>query len=243
MNNTGLYKLSDVHLKWVYSRDIERAKRFSTLHSIKHNTNNFSDITTDNETDCVLIPNRTFARHIDLALQACRSGKHVLIEKPIDIDIEKVDAFYNEFKDSNLTINVVSQYLFDAEIVKIKDQLSHIKCDSISAICHILQYRDKPYYENGNGWRKHQSHAVLNQGIHWIDVLHYLLGNVTQVTSTSTKTKQWLHCDNYQNSLLHFENGANVSFICSTGLNPKNRSHSKFLLTIRLFYTQRGRIY
>jgi len=120
------------------------------------------------------------AYHAEIALEAMRHGKHVLVEKPIDIDIAKARQLLDKSRKGNIIAAYVSQFRFSSGIEQMaelltKDILGKLVC--INATLFIN--RGEAYYRK-SPWRKNIEQSgggvLLMNGIHLIDTLVYLLG-------------------------------------------------------------------
>src|SRR6185436_13985629 len=118
--------------------------------------------------------------HARQAIAAARRGIHVLVEKPLDVTTAAVDQLIEEAERAGVTVGVFFQERLVPEIV-----------DPVLASGHVRWYRPPEYY-SGSRWRGTWAldggGALMNQGIHTVDLLLHLLGPVTRVSgATATR--------------------------------------------------------
>ncbi len=124
-------------------------------------------------------------RHADLGLQAAAAGRHVLVEKPIDVSVEKAAALVADCRRLNLRLAVAAQKRFTPRFRRIKDAIAQGKLgDPVSASVLVRIRRGREYFLEGNGWRGDQGRGggvLLNQGVHYADLLCWWLGEPVEV--------------------------------------------------------------
>lgn len=197
----------------VYSRDLQRAEEFARNCRIAHYTTELDEILENGVIDAALITTEP-ARHIDLARRCCAAGKHVLIEKPLDIDLAKSRQFAGEMSNSALTLGVVSQLRFDPALKALHGRLrAALGAAPLLADLSVMRRRDRSYYAHGSGWRMADNPFFLNQGIHWIDVLGWYFGTPASVRHSARITRPFLTASDQSAALVEFDSGAAVTLI------------------------------
>lgn len=199
-----LKSIKGVTCKWVYSRNKERAEEFAKNNGVEKGTDQLNELLEDKSVAILMIFTEP-SRHVDIARQGLEAGKHLLIEKPLDVDFAKAELFFQEAQKSDRIIGVFSQYRFDPELKKMKLILDN-EARSLPKTASLLfmKGRDRSYYEHGTGWRLTDSPAFLNQGIHWLDVLNWFFGEPLRVTATSRITRPYLHCADMSAALIDY---------------------------------------
>lgn len=123
--------------------------------------------------------------HAEVAVAALDAGKHVLLEKPIEVTVERADAILAAQARSGRTLSIVSQRRFAPE-----NQLIHrmIRAGTLgritAATVEIALWRSQEYYDSGawrGTWALDGGGALMNQGIHLVDLALWLLGDVEEV--------------------------------------------------------------
>ena len=163
--------------------------------------------------------------HAEIGIQAAQAGKNVLVEKPIDVTLEKADALIKACQDNDVTLGVVSQYRFMDPLQKIYDYIADGKLGTlIQGDAYIKWFRSKEYYASGE-WRG--TYALdgggpfINQGIHFIDLLLSIMGPVKSVYA---KTKNLAHpeieVEDIGMAMVEFQNGCSGVIQASTAMYP-----------------------
>lgn len=123
--------------------------------------------------------------HGEVAMAAARAGKHVIVEKPMEITPQKADAIIAECERHGVKLQVVFPHRFGKGMRQAKATLDSGKLGKVllgSAACR--RYRTQQYYA-GSSWRgtwaMDGGGALMNQGIHIIDSFLYLMGPVASV--------------------------------------------------------------
>ncbi|MBF0379441.1 MAG: Gfo/Idh/MocA family oxidoreductase [Magnetococcales bacterium] len=210
-----LHKISGVTCSWVHSRNLARAEQFARDNGIKKGTDSLTDILDDDKVDVLMVFNEP-TRHVDIALQGLAAGKHLLLEKPIDVDLQKAEKLGRVAKDSPNIVGVVSQYRFDPLLQQMRNaMLKEAKDLPKTASLMIMKSRNQDYYEGGTGWRLSHSPAFMNQGIHWLDVLNWFFGEPLQVRSSAAITRSFLQCADMGAALIDYP--GNVSVVVNGG--------------------------
>ncbi|MBF0444434.1 MAG: Gfo/Idh/MocA family oxidoreductase [Magnetococcales bacterium] len=210
-----LHKITGVTCKWIHSRNLARSEQFAKDNGVLQGTDSLTAILNDDTVDIVMIFNEP-TRHVDIATQGLAAGKHLLIEKPVDVDISKAEGLVLAAKNSDRIVGVISQYRFDPLLQQMKKTLEKEAKDlPKTAALTIMKSRNQKYYEWGTGWRISHSPAFMNQGIHWLDVLNWFFGEPMKVHSTATITRPFLQCADMGAALIDYP--GNVSVVVHGG--------------------------
>lgn len=170
-------KISDIKIKWIYSKDINRACALRNKYNISYHTNNYEDILNDFEVEIVDIANLPW-QHIDFAELALKKKKNIITEKPIDVNLKKVREFYRKYYHSNQSILVVYQYPYSQTFRKLKEFINSKEYGKLKAykITHFT-LENKEYYDK---WTLNPNKAgggvLINQGIHYINLIYDFIG-------------------------------------------------------------------
>lgn len=175
------------------------------------------------EIDLVCICNKS-GLHGEAAIRVAQAGKHVLCEKPLEVTTEKVDAIIKVSQENDVVFGCVLQNRC-AEDYKWVEKV--VKNGSIGKLlfgsAHINWYRSKEYYAD-NPWRGTKEFdggaAFMNQGIHTIDLLLNLMGEVTSVFGNMKTMVHNIECEDVGTGILNFKNGAIGTITASTAMFP-----------------------
>ena len=167
--------------------------------------------------------------HAQQALLAIESGKHVVVEKPIDIDIKKVDKLIEAADKSGLVLACIFQNRISPEIRRAKQLIDEGKLGKlISACTYIKWWRAQSYYDSGD-WRGTwalDGGVFSNQGAHAIDQLCWLCGPIKEVTDCHIETAMHeMEAEDFGIAALTFENGAHgvieATTCCYSGMGMR----------------------
>lgn len=174
--------------------------------------NSLDELLAVNEIDvvCFATPSGT---HAALGMKAAEAGKHVIVEKPIDITLEKADALIAACKKSGVKLSCIFQNRFDRASLEVKKAIdAGIFGKPHFGACHVKWYRSSDYYKSA-GWRgtwaMDGGGALINQSIHTIDLLLQFMGPVESVSGQcGTFTHEGLEVEDTGAALLRFKSGA-----------------------------------
>ena len=131
----------------------------------------------------VLTPPRT---HAEVALRAARAGKHVLVEKPLDVDLPSARALVAAFAAAGRTLGVVFQHRFRRSPMVLRQLLTEGALgELLSVSASVRWWRSAEYYaQPGRGMRVRDGGGVLlTQAIHTLDLLLHLVGPAAAVSA------------------------------------------------------------
>lgn len=151
-----------------------------------------------------LHPEQTFA--------AAQAGKHVLVEKPMAIHLKDIDPMIQACRDNNVLLATVFPRRMSPQANYLRTLIRNCelgKLSSCSAYAKI--YRSQAYYDSA-GWRGTWEYdgggAMMNQGIHTVDLLQWIVGPVSAVYGNAKAILRDIEVEDTVTSLLEFENGA-----------------------------------
>ena len=207
----ALRSMEGASLLAVYSRNAVTAASFAKKHSCTPYTD-YNEMLKRPDLDAVIICTPS-GLHADLGILAARAGKHVIVEKPIDVSLEKAEALIAACRKNKVKLCVIFQRRFEESVFRLKTMLAEGKLGRLSfGGCHIKLYRSQEYYDSGawrGTWALDGGGVLINQGIHYIDLMQYLMGPVAEVSAYSgTYTHQRIEVEDEIVAALRFENGA-----------------------------------
>ena len=200
----------------------ERAKAFAEKHGLKA----YADIAAlladdDVRAVCICTPSGT---HAELAMKAMEAGKHVLIEKPEALKVEDCDRLIAIAREKQLTAGVVSQLRFSRDVQIARSLLRENKLgDPVSAELS-MRYSRSPEYFSQSPWRGTKAldggGALMNQGIHGVDIMLWIMGDVSQVHGFTRNVLHKIEVEDTAGAVFTFENGAVGTLVASTASAP-----------------------
>ena len=159
--------------------------------------------------------------HADHAIQIAEAGKHVVVEKPMDVSLGAVDRMIAACQDHKVKLYPVFQNRFNPTLQLVKAALDKGRFGRLLAVnSTVIWKRTQRYYDQAawRGTRAMDGGAFFNQGIHFVDAMRFLGGEVTEVQSMLGRQARDLECEDTGSALFRFENGAmgNI-FVTMTG--------------------------
>ncbi len=211
--------ISGAKLLGAADTSLEGARRFADTYGVRAYETT-EQMLADKEIDAVCICTPS-GFHADGAIQAIRAGKHVIIEKPLAITNEDCDRVIRAAREAGITAGVITQYRFSPAVRKLKDLVDAGKLGKIISAELIMKYnRTQEYYDN-SAWRgtwKLDGGSLMNQGIHGVDALLYVMGAVDSVYGyTATLTHQ-MEAEDTACAVVAFQNGAFGSIHSTTSI-------------------------
>jgi predicted dehydrogenase len=138
--------------------------------------------TTEIDAVAVCVPS---GRHADVAVLALHSGKHVIIEKPVEISLEATDRIIAAQRATGTLVTVIHQHRFDESSRIVFNAIASGHFGRLtSAVVAGAWWRGQSYYDSGEWrgtWALDGGGALMNQSIHIVDLLVAALGRPVEV--------------------------------------------------------------
>ena len=164
------------------------------------------------------------ALHAEQGIAAARRGLHVLVEKPLDISSSRVDTLIAETDRAGVKLGVFFQERLAPELVALKRRIDDGELGTPLFISGTVQWYRPPEYYAGSRWRGtwkwDGGGALMNQGIHTVDVLLWLFGDVVGVTGHTSTRLHAIEVEDTAAALLEFANGATGTIEATTAACP-----------------------
>jgi UDP-N-acetyl-2-amino-2-deoxyglucuronate dehydrogenase len=162
--------------------------------------------------------------HAEHGIRAARHGLHVLTEKPIDISSARADALIAECEVAGVKLGVLFQDRTKPDVHRLKNFLDEGALGKlILADAKVKWYRPPDYYGNSS-WRGKLSldggGALINQGVHTVDLLLWLMGDVVSVQAQMATALHKIEAEDTITALLEFANGAIGTLVAATSAYP-----------------------
>ena len=157
------------------------------------------------------------------ACQVMRSGRHVLVEKPMDIRREALDEMLRVQQETGVKLAVISQHRFDAASQQVHDLIAAGAFGRlVLGNASVAWWRSQAYYDSGDwrGTRALDGGVLMNQAIHSIDLLQWLMGPVRTVYAYADTLTHRMESEDVSVAVLRFANGALGTIAATTGSYP-----------------------
>ena len=173
-------------------------------------------------------------RHAAIALDCIEAGCNLIIEKPIALSLADADAIINAAKRKNVKVCVSHQNRFNKSIQKIREAVEEGRFGRMFyGTAHIRWCRDENYYTQAR-WRgtwEQDGGALMNQCIHNIDLLRWMMGDeIDEVTGmTDRLNHDYIEAEDFGAALVKFKNGSYGIIEGTTDLYPNNLEETLYL--------------
>lgn len=172
--------------------------------------------------------------HAEIALYCIEHGKNVIIEKPMAMSIADADKIIAAAQKYNVKVSACHQNRFNVAVQKMRHALEAGRFGKIShGSIHVRWNRDKNYYDQAP-WRgtwAQDGGALMNQCIHGIDLLRWMMGSeIDEVYGkTSQQFHHYLEAEDLGMAVVTFKNGAVATIEGTTNVYPKNLEETLYL--------------
>lgn len=162
--------------------------------------------------------------HSQIGIEAVQAGKHVIVEKPIALSTKDADTLIQAAADAGVKLCVVLQNRFNPPMRDLYDVVQSGKLGRLLlGNATVRWYRPQSYYEDGwHGTWAMDGGALMNQSIHHIDALQWLMGDVDTVYAMTGTLAHKMEAEDVGVAVLRFKNGALGGIEGSTLTYPQN---------------------
>jgi predicted dehydrogenase len=178
----------------------------------------------DPEVDVVTICSPSGA-HMEPALAAANAGKHVIVEKPLEITLSRCDKIIAACQKNNVVLSTIFPSRFHESSVMLKKAVEAQRFGRLTmGDSYVKWFRTQQYYDSGawrGTWELDGGGALMNQAIHSVDLLTWLMGPVASISAhTATLAHERIAVEDVATASLRFENGALGVIEASTAAYP-----------------------
>jgi predicted dehydrogenase len=125
--------------------------------------------------------------HLEPAVAAARAGKHVIVEKPLEITLARCDKIIGQCEKAGVKLSAIFPSRFHRSSVELKRAVDQGRFGRLTlGEAYVKWYRTQAYYDSGawrGTWELDGGGALMNQAIHSVDILTWLMGPVVEVTA------------------------------------------------------------
>lgn len=178
------------------------------------------DLLTDRELDVVGICSPS-QLHGSTAIEIARSGRHVVVEKPMALSNEDAAELVRLQEEQGVVVGVVSQRRYEPANVAVKELLAGGAIGDVRlVVAQMPWYRGEDYF-TAAPWRGQEGGgSLLNQGVHVVDLIRWLCGPVVSVTAQQTTQAAATAAEDTTVATLRFASGALGMLATSTATPP-----------------------
>jgi predicted dehydrogenase len=162
--------------------------------------------------------------HAAQAMTAVRAGRHVLVEKPLDISTSRIDELLAAVDRAGVTVGVFFQDRLKPDVVALRHALASGAIGTVvCASGEVKWFRPPSYYESSRWrgtWSLDGGGALMNQGIHTVDLMLHLLGPVVRVSGSIATRMHRIEAEDTAAATLEFASGMIGTIEATTSAFP-----------------------
>jgi len=186
---------------------------------------NYKEMLTEIKPEIVTIATES-GRHSEIAIDCLNAGAHVICEKPMALSSKDADSMILTAKITKKKLAIAFQNRFNTPILKIRDAISNQRFGKIlHGMIQIRWNRNQEYYSEAR-WRgtwKEDGGTLMNQCIHGIDLLQWILGeDAVRVQAQTRRFLRHIEAEDFGAAIVEFKNGAVGIIEGSAIIFPKN---------------------
>lgn len=218
----AIESLDNAYISAVFTHNAEKGKKFP---GAKVYTD-FDLFLKDKDTESVIIATPS-GTHASYASKCMEAGKHCLVEKPLDLTMDKCNAMCECAKKNNVILSGIFQSRYYESVKAVKKAVDSGRLGKlVMAGVYARFYRPESYYTDvaWRGTKEFDGGCLMNQGSHGVDLLLHFAGPVKEVKAfKANREKTNIECEDTLISSLLFENGALGTIEISTSCYPGTR--------------------
>src|SRR6266536_4321329 len=163
-------------------------------------------------------------QHGEHACQVMRGGVNVIVEKPLEITRAAIAEMLRVQQETGVKLAVISQHRFDPDTIKVHDLVEAQAFGRlVQGLALVPWWRSQAYYDSGawrGTWELDGGGVLMNQSIHSIDLLQWLMGPVKSIYAYTDTLVHRMDTEDVAVAVLRFENGALGTISATTGAYP-----------------------
>ena len=170
---------------------------------------------------CICTPS---GLHFEQARAALDAGKHVVLEKPMALNTADAEELVRHAEDAHCILTVISQYRFYEDVVRVKSLIEAGAFGRLTLCDLYMKYWRDPSYYAGSTWRgtwaMDGGGALMNQGIHGVDLMRFLLGDVKLIKGCARTLVHDIEVEDSVAALVEYGEGTLGVIEASTAAYP-----------------------
>lgn len=227
-NNLDLVALCDI----VQENIKDKCVKFDLSSDIRQYTD-YKQMLKKEELELVAICTES-GKHAEIALECIEAGCNLIIEKPIALSIKDADMIIKRAKDKGVKVCACHQNRFNKSVSKLREALEKNRFGRLFyGTAHVRWNREWEYYSRAK-WRgtwEQDGGALMNQCIHNIDLLRWMMGNeIEEVFAyTDRLSHNYIQAEDMGIALIKFKNGSYGVVEGTTDIYPENLEETLYI--------------
>jgi predicted dehydrogenase len=206
-----------------YGRELSKATAFSEKYGGTP-YDNLQEMLAHPGLDIVTICTPSGA-HLEPGMAAARAGKHVLVEKPLEVTTSRCDRLIKECEKHSVYLGTIFPSRFHRSAILMKEAVEQGRFGQISVADAIVKwYRTQQYYDSGawrGTWQLDGGGALMNQAIHSVDLLLWIMGPARAVIAmTALRAHERIQVEDTAVACIEFASGALGTIVATTAAYP-----------------------
>jgi UDP-N-acetyl-2-amino-2-deoxyglucuronate dehydrogenase len=207
----ALSRVPRARLTAIYSRSAVKARALADQYGIPWTTD-YDRLLDMPDVYAVSICTPSGAR-VEPATAAAHAGKHVICEKPLEVTLERADRIIAACENAGVWLGVLFPMRYTPAACAVREAVVGGRLGTLTmASAHVKWYRSADYYASASWrgtWALDGGGALMNQSIHWIDLLQWLGGEIRAVTGyVAHQIHRQIEVEDTGVAILRFRNGA-----------------------------------
>lgn len=163
--------------------------------------------------------------HMEPTIAAARAGKHIIVEKPLEVTLSRCDKMIAECKKARVVLSTIFPSRFHESAKLMKRAVEQEKFGRLTlGDAYVKWFRTQQYYDSGawrGTWKLDGGGALMNQAIHSVDLLLWLMGEVAEVSAyTNMLAHERIEVEDVAAATIKFRSGALGVIEASTATFP-----------------------
>ena len=172
------------------------------------------------------------ALHLEVATAAAEAGKHVICEKPMDLNVARARQLIEVCRRNGVTLGAIFNRRFVYGTKRTREVVQNGDLGKlVVADMRFKAWRPQSYYTE-SGWRgtwsKEGGAALINQGIHGVDLITWIAGPIARVAGHARHLRHDIEADDTTMAVAEFESGALGAIECTTSVTPRQGDWLEF---------------
>lgn len=201
----------------------ERAEKFAGLYNAVP-YKNYQELLQRPDIDIVTIATPS-GNHAEIGIEAARAGKHVMVEKPMAMTLEQADELIRTCRKHSVKLGVIHQNRYNKAVKLLRAAMDSGRFGKLTHGQATIRWnRNDEYYAQApwRGTKLQDGGVLMNQSIHNIDLLQWMMGPVESVFGYTSTALRPIEMEDVAGAVLRFKNGAIGLIEAATTIFPTN---------------------
>lgn len=237
-NHIKAVKNNNLNLVAVCDTVPEQMQQLLEKHNLQNNSSvkcytDYKQMIEENQIELIGIATES-GIHAEIALYCIDHGIHVIIEKPMAMSMSDADEIIRRSREKNVKVSACHQNRFNIAVQEMRKALEAGRFGKIShGSIHVRWNRDENYYKQAT-WRgtwEQDGGALMNQCIHGIDLLRWMMGDEIEEVYGATRQQfhHYLEAEDLGMAVVKFKNGAVATIEGTTNVYPQNLEETLYV--------------